>query len=163
MQRQDIGKIIISGTGTHMGKQMIGSIIIGIISLTINIFLLAWLGEERARLGFWAREQQETLGIIMAIVVVILIVELVWISLKYWQAYTGRNTNISVHENLITGKFATGFMGFEVKNIDLFYDTIVNVDIIRNGIAIHTQGIKYICYVKNGEEIRNEIMTMRKR
>lgn len=158
--QQELGQILISGNGRYMGKQLIFRGVYVLFALAINAFFLFWLEGQRASLPLRAREQHQMIGIIIAFVVVATIIEIAWLLLKYRQTAVGRATKISVHEGAIRGAFASGFMGFTIQEMDLFYNTIKNVDIMRDRLVIHTQGVQYICYLENSEEVRNTIMNI---
>ena len=157
--QKNIGEHIISGDGTYMRKHIYLRILQSVISLGIAIFFLARIENMRDTLPRRQVQQHDMLTIIMVIIVTIIFIEVAWMLFRMWQIYIAQFTTVSVHENILKGKFATGFMNCSMKEINLYYNTIGNVDTVKNnGITIHTQGVKYTCYSKNSEEIRDKIM-----
>ena len=164
--KKGTGNLIVSGKGAFKSK----SIISHLIMIVVNIVMAWWvLSFSQSRLDSLPRlagaSQRQTIQNIQVLIVIYMIVVSIYLLFRIHQTTKATATHISVCDDAVKGCFIAGegIMGaleISIQEVVLSYDMIVNVDAIKAGtkIIVHAQHAKYICYSKNGDEIRNAIM-----
>jgi len=153
----DMAGDVISGNGKHMTKRFIWHLTFVIFYTAILFFIMHTAESNISRNT--SRAQLEALDNLMVFVIILYVVLVGYELFRMFQTRQALFTKIAVFEDAVKGTVLTGSLGVSTQEVNLPYNTIVNVDVFKHKkVVVHTQYAKYTCYAKNCEELRESIM-----
>ena len=143
-----MGNLIIKSKKANTAGNQIAVFVICAIIFIVGFYVLTIsdVDPNRNPVGFFIPVMMIGLGIGYPILMLILL-------------RTTNKTFVCVNSDSVTG--VSVINQFQVASFEVKYDQILNVDVIKNSVVIHTTYGKYSCTASNGEEIRNAILQIK--
>ena len=146
-------KQLISGDGGKQWASVIVNVIVAFSCLGAGFYFMFSLADK---MRGNEKSAYTTIGVVLIIMGVFRVIPIL-------KASFIARTKIAVYEDGLEAD-ALEKGPFQMQNIKLSFDQIVNVDVVKNtAVVIHTSYTQYKCFASNAAEIRDVIFERIKR